>query len=95
MIHLYHPISGYVPMILRADGGQTGLPLESSKNWHVKPGIPLPYDNAWINVSTLLRLEPGAKIDLLYDTIHAHWQGVPASSAAVTSPRSSTAKARF
>lgn len=82
LIHLYHPISGYVPMILRADGGQTGLPLQSSKNWHVKPGIPLPYDNAWINVSTLLRLEPGAKIDLLYDTIHAHWQGVPASSAA-------------
>lgn len=82
LIHLYHPISGYVPMILRADGHQTGLPLQSSKNWHVKPGMPLPYDNAWINVSTLLRLEPGAKVDLLYDTIHAHWQGVPASSAA-------------
>ncbi|MGB1874053.1 MAG: hypothetical protein ACPHNY_03595 [Akkermansiaceae bacterium] len=82
LTHLYHPISGYVPMILRADGHQTGLPLQSSKNWHVKPGMPLPYDNAWINVSTLLRLEPGAKVDLRYDTIHAHWQGVPASSAA-------------
>jgi hypothetical protein len=82
LLHDYHPISGYVPMILRADGAQTGLPLQSSKNWHVKPGIPLPYDNAWINVSTLLRLDPGAKVDLRYDTVHAHWQGVPASSAA-------------
>ena len=82
LIHDYHPISGYVPMMLRADGTQTGLPLQSSKNWHVKPGIPLPYDNAWIHVSTVLRLEPRSTVDLRYDTIHAHWQGVPASSAA-------------
>lgn len=81
-VHDYHPISGYVPMMLRADGEQTGLPLQSSKNWHVKPGIPLPYDNAWIRVSTRLRLAPKAKIDLRYDTVHAQWHGVPASSAA-------------
>lgn len=81
-VHDYHPISGYVPMMLRAGGEQTGLPLQSSKNWHVKPGTPMPYDNAWIRVSTRMRLAPKTKIELRYDTVHAQWHGVPASSAA-------------
>lgn len=81
-VHDYHPISGYVPMMLGAGGEQTGLPLQSSKNWHVTPGTPMPYDNAWIRVSTRLRLAPKTKIDLRYDTVHAQWHGVPASSAA-------------
>ncbi len=81
-VHDYHPISGYVPMVLHASGEQTGLPLQSSKNWHALPGEPLPYDNAWIKISTRLRLEPKSSVDLRYDMVHAMWHGVPASSAA-------------
>ncbi|MGA0110566.1 MAG: hypothetical protein ACO3PN_00505 [Chthoniobacterales bacterium] len=81
-VHDYHPISGYVPMMLRASGEQTGLPLQSSKNWHVRPESPLPYDNAWIKISTRLRLEPKSTVDLRYDMVHAMWHGAPASSAA-------------
>ena len=42
-VHDYHPITGYVPMLLDTDGRQTGLPLQNSKNWHKPPDRPFPY----------------------------------------------------
>ena len=81
-IHDYHPISGYVPMILDQAGRQTGLPLQNSKNWHTLPNKPYPYEGTWINITTRLRLEPHASLDWQYVVVHALWQGLPASSAA-------------
>ncbi len=81
-IHDYHPISGFVPMLLDAKGKQTGIPIQNSKNWHSLPNEPYPYEGTWINQTTRLTLEPHSEVDLQYAVVHALWQGVPASSAA-------------
>jgi hypothetical protein len=79
-VHDYHPITGYVPMLLDAEGGQTGLPLQNSKNWH--NFRPEPYGGTWIHITARLTLAPQAVVDFEYIVAHAQWQGVPASSAA-------------
>jgi hypothetical protein len=81
-IHDYHPVSGYVPMILDADGEQAGLPLQNSKNWHWYKDKPFPYRGTWINITTRFTLQPHASLDWKYAVVHAQWQGLPASSAA-------------
>lgn len=81
-IHDHHPLTGYVPMMLDAQGRQTGLPIQNSKNWHSKKGDKQPYDGTWIHLTTRVRLEPGAKVSWQYTMPHAVWQGVPLSSAA-------------
>lgn len=82
MIHDYHPLTGYVPMFLDSDGKQTGLPIQSSKNWHVMENEPYPYEGSWINQTTRLKLEPKSQLTLRYEVVHALWQGLPASSLA-------------
>ena len=79
-IHDYHPVTGYVPMLLDGEGRQTGLPLQNSKNWH--DFRPEPYDSTWINITARLTLAPQVEVDFEYIVAHAQWQGVPASSAA-------------
>lgn len=81
-LHNYHPIVGYVPIMLDAHGEQTGLPLQNSKNWHWIQNEPYPYEGSWINITARLTLEANSKVDLEYIVAHAQWQGVPASSAA-------------
>ncbi|MGJ8650829.1 MAG: hypothetical protein ACSHX4_10760 [Opitutaceae bacterium] len=81
-IHDYHPVAGYVPMILDEMGQQTGLPLQNSKNWHSLPEEPYPYEGTWINITARLTLAPKSQVDFEYIVAHALWQGVPASSAA-------------
>ncbi|MDQ8206727.1 hypothetical protein QEH52_04350 [Coraliomargarita sp. SDUM461003] len=81
-IHDYHPIAGYVPMLLDTDGRQTGIPIQNSKNWHSLPNKPYPYEGTWINQTARLTLAPYAEVELQYAIVHALWQGVPASSAA-------------
>ena len=82
IIHDYHPLTGYVPMMLLPEGKPTSLPLQNSKNWHVKPDKRQPYDSSWVHISTRLHMEPGAKFNLEYAVSHALWEGLPASSAA-------------
>jgi hypothetical protein len=79
-VHDYHPITGYVPMLLNAAGKQTGLPLQNSKNWH--DFRPEPYGGEWIHITARLTLAPQAVVDFEYIVAHAQWQGVAASSAA-------------
>jgi hypothetical protein len=79
-VHDYHPVTGYVPMLLDAEGDQTGLPLQNSKNWH--DFRPEPYDGMWIHITARLTLAPQAVVGFEYIVAHAQWQGVPASSAA-------------
>ena len=79
-VHDYHPITGYVPMLLDAEGAQTGLPLQNSKNWH--DFRPEPYGGEWIHITARLTIAPQAVVDFEYIVTHAQWQGVAASSAA-------------
>ncbi len=82
MLHDYHPLTGYVPMLLDADGQHTGLPIQNSKNWHVLKKEPFPYEGSWINQTARLKLEPNSEVELRYEVVHALWQGLPASSVA-------------
>jgi hypothetical protein len=79
-VHDYHPVTGYVPMLLDAKGDQTGIPMQNSKNWH--DFRPQPYSKTWINITARLTLAPKASVDFEYIIPHAQWQGVPLSSAA-------------
>ena len=79
-VHDYHPVTGYVPMLLDAKGDQTGIPMQNSKNWH--DFRPQPYSKTWINITARLTLAPHASVDFEYIIPHAQWQGVPLSSAA-------------
>ena len=81
MIHDYHPITGFVPMLVDKEGHQTGIPFQNSKNWHVFPSEFFPYEGTWINQTTRLTLAPRSEVDLRYEVVHALWQGLPASSA--------------
>lgn len=81
-IHDHHPLTGYVPMMLDALGHQTGLPIQNSKNWHIRQDDRHPYDGEWIHLTTRVRLDPGAKVSWQYTMPHALWQGIPLSSAA-------------
>ena len=80
LIHPRHPLTGVVPMLVDADGRQTGLPVQVSKNWHTLPNKRLPYDGAWVHGSTLFRVPPHSTARLGYHLVHARWQGVPAAS---------------
>lgn len=81
-VHDHHPLTGYVPMMLDAQGRQTGLPIQNSKNWHIRQDDRQPYDGEWIRQTTRVRLEPKARVSWQYTVPHALWQGVPLSSAA-------------
>ena len=82
MLHDYHPLTGHVPMLLDAQGQQTGLPMQNSKNWHVLTDEPYPYEGSWINQTARLQLAPHSEVELRYEVVHALWQGLPASSVA-------------
>ncbi len=82
ILHEYHPLTGYVPMMADSEGRLLGLPMQNSKNWHMKPDKRQPYDHSWIHISTRFSLSPGAKVDMDYLVAHAQWEGLPASSAA-------------
>lgn len=75
-LHGWHPLTGFVPMLLDADGQQTGLAIQTSKNWHVHDEH-VPYDRDWVRASTRLRLQPNSRVELTYAIVHAQWQGVP------------------
>jgi hypothetical protein len=81
-IHPQHPVTGFVPMLLDAQGRQTGIPVQTSKNWHKKLGgdTDLPYDGQWVRTSTRVRVPANTTVALEYAIVHANWQGLPAAS---------------
>ncbi|CAA6679895.1 Unannotated [Lentimonas sp. CC4] len=81
-IHPRHPVTGFVPMLLDDQGRQTGIPVQTSKNWHKKLGgtTDLPYDGQWIRTSARVTVPANTTLDLEYAIVHAQWQGLPAAS---------------
>lgn len=81
-IHSPHPLTGCVPMLLDASGQQTGIPIQTSKNWHKKLGgkHDLPYDGEWVHTSTRVTVPANSKLSLNYAIVYAEWQGLPAAS---------------
>ncbi|MDC0497459.1 hypothetical protein OAN72_00645 [bacterium] len=81
-VHPPHPLTGCVPMLLDASGQQTGIPVQTSKNWHEKLGgkHDLPYDGEWVRTSTRVTVPAKSQLNLTYAIAYAQWQGLPAAS---------------
>ncbi|QDU87911.1 hypothetical protein Pla175_12780 [Pirellulimonas nuda] len=81
-IHPTHPITGFVPMLQDSQGRPTGIPVQSSKNWHRSQEKRLPYEGSWIHGSAAVTVPPHSVRELRYVIVHTSWQGAPAASAA-------------
>ncbi len=58
-------ITGMCPVLRDEQGLPLGLPVQISKNWHVRP--------PWFTGLTMLNLEPGAEQTLEFDLAYANW----------------------
>ena len=67
-------ITGMSPVLRDTQGLPIGLPVQISKNWHVRP--------SWFTGLTMLDLDPGVAENLEFDLAYAKWGGVPAVSHA-------------
>ncbi|MCL4695088.1 MAG: hypothetical protein KJ060_21575, partial [Candidatus Hydrogenedentes bacterium] len=58
-------ITGMCPVLRDDRGFPLGLPVQISKNWHVRP--------PWFTGLTMLSLEPGAEQTIEFDLAYANW----------------------
>ena len=77
------PITGFTPMLCEPDGTPTGLPVQLSKNWHIRAEKGrLPHDGQWFHGFAYVRVPPKTKRDLVFQMVHARYGGVYAASHA-------------
>lgn len=82
-IHPKHEKIGFVPILRDNNGIQTGWPIQVSKNWHVRAGLPrIDNDGAWIHTSISLKVPAKSQHNYSYEIVHANFNGVPAASVA-------------
>lgn len=75
-------VTGLVPMIRDLQGNPTGIPMQTSKNWHSGKSAEL-YDaskGAWMNAHTQLQLPAESQVTLEYTCAYGHWGGIPSVS---------------
>lgn len=75
-------ITGMTPMLRDAEGNPTGIPVQTSKNWHRDSKRRLLYEGPWFHGSTLVRLPARSSLSCEFDIAYARWGGVPAASHA-------------
>lgn len=75
-------ITGLTPMLRDAEGFPTGIPVQTSKNWHRQPERRMLHEGPWLHAFTLLRLPPHCRLDAEFALTWARWGGVPAASHA-------------
>lgn len=82
-IHPNHGKIGFVPILRDHNNQQTGWPIQVSKNWHVRAGLPrIDNDGTWIHTSISLKVPAKSSYNYSYEIVHAYWNGVPAASVA-------------
>jgi hypothetical protein len=62
-------ITGVAPTLRDAEGLPTGLPVQSSKNWHTDP--------PWVHNITVVQLPAQSKLDLEMTVAYGDWGGAP------------------
>ena len=77
----FEGVTGMSPMLRDADGHPIGIPIQISKNWHVK-GERLLYQGPWFHGLTMLRLPAASTAEYEFTMAYARWGGVPAASHA-------------
>ncbi len=76
-------ITGLTPMLCDADGTPTGIPVQTSKNWHARPDKgDLPHQGPWVHACAWLRLPPRSSRELVFSLAYARYGGVFAASHA-------------
>jgi hypothetical protein len=75
-------ITGVTPLLLNAAGEPTGIPVQTSKNWHRQPDRRLLFEGPWLHAFTQLRLPAHSQVDAQFTLTWARWGGVPAASHA-------------
>lgn len=75
-------ITGLTPMLRQPEGVPTGIPVQTSKNWHRQEDRRLLYEGPWLHAFTLLRLPPASRTEAEFTLAYARWGGVPAASHA-------------
>jgi len=79
----YLPITGFTPMLCEPDGTPTGLPVQISKDWHLRPKIGVvPHQGPWFHGCAFVRLPPNSKRELVFQMAYARYGGVFAASLA-------------
>lgn len=77
------PITGFTPMLCDSDGTPTGIPVQVSKNWHVRAEKGrLTHDGQWFHGFAWVRVPPNTRRDLVLQMVHARYGGVCAASHA-------------
>ncbi|MCU0797525.1 MAG: hypothetical protein MUF31_16520 [Akkermansiaceae bacterium] len=77
------PITGFTPMLCEPDGTPTGLPVQISKNWHIRAEKGrLPHDGQWFHGFAWVRLPARSRRELVFQMVYARYGGVCAASHA-------------
>ena len=77
------PITGFTPMLCELDGTPTGIPVQISKNWHIRAEKGrLPHDGQWFHGFAYVRVPPKSRRELVLQMVHARYGGVCAASHA-------------
>ena len=75
-------VTGVSAMLRDSNLFPTGIPVQHSKNWHATSGSPERYEGGWWHGLTMLAVPPQTTLNLEYDSVNAHWGGLPAASHA-------------
>jgi hypothetical protein len=77
------PITGFTPMFCDPDGTPTGIPVQTSKNWHIRVEKgSLPHDGQWFHGFLWVRVPPKTRREFVLQMVHARYGGVCAASHA-------------
>ncbi len=77
------PITGFTPMLCEPDGTPTGIPVQVSKNWHMRAEKGrLTHDGQWFHGFTWVRVPPKTRREFVLQMVHARYGGVCAASHA-------------
>jgi hypothetical protein len=77
------PITGFTPMLCDRDGTPTGIPVQVSKNWHMRAEKGrLTHDGQWFHGFTWIRVPPKTRREFVFQMVHARYGGVCAASHA-------------
>ncbi|MBM4088939.1 MAG: hypothetical protein FJ276_05825 [Planctomycetes bacterium] len=77
------PITGFTPMLCEPDGTPTGIPVQLSKNWHLRPDKGhLPHEGPWFHGFAWVRVPPKSRRELVFQMVYARYGGVCAATHA-------------
>ncbi len=77
------PITGLTPMLCDPDGTPTGLPVQLSKNWHIRSEKGrLPHDGQWFHGFAYVHVPANSQRELVFQMVHARYGDVCAASHA-------------